>query len=228
LDHVRICDLSQASRPREKAASKGLAFLSDEDLLALILGKGVKGANAVEVAQNLLATFGGLKRMGSYHYRAYEKQRGVSHAKALALAAIFELAKRIRLPDLGEKPKLDPEILYHRYKVLFSSDARERVVLLELDKKGWLIKETTFYQGTESGVRYNESEIIKELAANQAVSFVMVHNHPSGRAIPSPNETEATFHLGAECLKLGIHLKDHLIISEDGYFSFLNQPQTPF
>jgi len=190
------------------------------------MGKGVKGANALEVAQNLLAAFGGLKRMGTYNYRSYEKERGVSHAKALALAAVFELAKRIRLPDLGDKPKLDPETLFRRYKEMFSSDTRERVVLLELDRRGSFIKETTIYQGTESGVRYNESEIIKELAANQAVSFVMVHNHPSGRAVPSSNETEATFHLGAECLKLGIHLKDHLIISEDGYFSFLNQPQT--
>ncbi|MCI2111248.1 MAG: DNA repair protein RadC [Bacilli bacterium] len=218
---MRFRDLSPERRPREKAVSEGLSSLSDEELLALLLGKGTNGRNAVEVAHELLDSFGGLKRMGSRPWRSYEGTPGVGMAKALSLGALCELSRRIALPDLGPKPKLDGESLFKRYHALFGGDPRERLALLELDRQGFLIKEELMYEGTASGVTLNPAEIVKELAQSGAASFYLIHNHPSGIAAPSEKETAATYRLKEECRKLDIVMRDHLIIGATGYFSFL-------
>jgi DNA repair protein RadC len=205
---------------KRKAKEQGLASLSDEELLSLVLVGGVRGYGAKAIARNLLRFYGGLDRIGGHPWRSYLKMVGVSETKALSLAAVYEIGRRVSVPPLGERPSLDPGRLYLRYKALFGFETRERLLLLLLDKKGRLIVEKTLYMGTESGVRYSESEILKELLAGGCSSFVMAHNHPSGVAAPSKGETEATLHLASESAKLGIRLLDHLIVGENGYFSF--------
>ena len=217
---MKIKELAEELRPREKAMREGYEALSDEELLGLLIGVGVSGLNAVEIAHNLLNLYGGLKRMGAYSWRSYEGMRGVSEAKALSLGAVYEIARRINLPTLEKRPKTDPVSLSLRYQSLFANEVREKLILLMLDKKGSLIKELTMYQGTENGVRYAEGEVLKELASASASSFVMIHNHPSGLAAPTEKETEATYHLARESEKLSIRLLDHLIIGSDSYFSF--------
>jgi DNA repair protein RadC len=223
---MRIHDLAPEVRPREKAFAMGLGNLSDEELLALVIGQGVPGASALEIAQRLIRDFGGFRRLGAYPWRNYEQEKGVSHLKALAIGAVFEIARRTEGPFPEERPKTDPKGLYERYKALLRGFSQERFVLLMLDEKGRLIKEETMYVGTSQGVRYSEGEIIKELAMGQASDFVIAHNHPSGNAVPSKGELESTLHLAQEAAKLHIRLLDHLIVSEDSYFSFREAGKT--
>lgn len=197
--------------------------LSDEELLSLCIGGGAKGVSALELSHNLLVAFGGLSNLPSFGYRSYMELRGMSLSRALSLSALMALSKRLSSGSLEKKPSLKGADLYRRYRALWAGEHRERLLLLELGRGGKLIREKTMYFGTESGVRYSEAEIIRELASSKASSFVMVHNHPSGLPVPSKGEMEQTAHLAGSCGKLGIRLEDHLIIGKEGYFSFLRQ-----
>ncbi|MCR4562962.1 MAG: DNA repair protein RadC [Bacilli bacterium] len=215
---VRISDLPKEIRPREKALSQGLSSLSDVELLALVISKGVKGSSALDIAKALL------DERGDFSSFLREEAspisiKGISSIKSLELAAVFEIARR-SLTSHRKISFLSKE-LYLSYLPRFKGESRERLLLICYDKNKRFIIEKNLFFGNEDSLPISPRLILREAIRNNAYYFIIIHNHPSGRAFPSPGEVPLTKELQEEGSKLGIYLRDHLIIGEEEYYSFL-------
>ncbi|MBP5091304.1 MAG: DNA repair protein RadC [Bacilli bacterium] len=217
---MKIKELPLEDRPREKALIKGIASLTESELLALIIGVGKPGLNALELSMTLLDGYGGLANLARAPYQSLLEYSGLSEGKTLRLMAAFELAKKIALANyLEENEEFTPEALYERYHPLLAKDKQERLFLLMASKKMKFRKEELLYKGTETEILFSIKEIMRSLLANYADRFVLVHNHPSGNPLPSAEDVHRSFILAEEMKELGITMLDHVIISQEGYFS---------
>ncbi len=218
---MKIKDLPLSDRPREKAMEKGIGALSESELIALILGSGKPGMNAVELSMTLMEGYGGLLGLTRAPFPSLLEYSGVSKAKILRLLATFELAKRIALVQyLEENEEYTPDYLYEKYKPKLLEENQEELFLLMSSRKKKLKKEKLIYRGTEKEMPFSNKEIVSELLTNYADRFVLVHNHPSGNPLPSPEDVDRSFRLAKDMQELGITMLDHIIVSREGYYSF--------
>lgn len=214
----RISDLPMEMKPREKALKMGISTLSNEELLALILCSGYKGKNVIELSRDILYEYQGFSGLANLHPETLCAIKGVSKAKALSLLASFEIAKR----SLAEAPYMslpDARSIYRHYS-LKGALTEEELLFLAFDKTKKLRREKKLYSGDECSTFASQRGIIKEAVLSGFPYFAILHNHPSGKALPSCGEIEFTVKLKEKGKELGYSLLDHLIISKGGYFSF--------
>ncbi len=217
---MKIQEIDKNVRPREKAQSKGLDSLSDEELLALILGKGVKAKNAIEIARSLLDCsrgFVGLFKSDIPHLCSF---LGIGKVKALELLAIGEIARRAAKESLPSLKRPTCEEIFKAYAPSVALLEKETVILLLFDRSGAYQGERSISIGTEDSVTFSHLEILRTLLRANAHYFYLLHNHPSGDPLPSKGEVADTLHLKEEAEELFLYLIDHIIISKDCYFSF--------
>ena len=218
---MKIKDLPVADRPREKALERGLSSLTESELLALIIGSGRPGVNALELGMMLLEGYGGLASLARAPYRSLLEFSGLSEGKTLRLLASFELAKKIALANyLEDNDEFTPECLFEKYHPILLKEKQEELFLLMSSNKRHFRKEEAIYKGTEKELLFSNREIMKRLLKNYADSFVLVHNHPSGNPLPSAEDVDRSFRLAQDMRELGIRMLDHIIITQDGYYSF--------
>src|SRR5262245_39294118 len=147
----QIRDWPTDERPRERLYHKGAAALSDAELLAIQLGTGVPGTSALDVAHGLLAEFGGLQELAAREVAAVAAVRGVGRAKAVRLAAAFEITRRLRSRNGHARPVLSsPEQVYARYAPLMEDLRKEVFRLALLDAQNGLLRDVVVSEGTLS------------------------------------------------------------------------------
>ncbi|MEA3186901.1 MAG: repair protein RadC [Chthoniobacter sp.] len=222
---ITIREMPAQDRPREKLASQGAAALSDSELIAILLRTGVPGANAVDVARELLQRYQSLSGLARCSVQELSKIKGVGMAKAVQLAAAFGLGARLARESLS-KSKIDsPELVYD----LLGSDMRalhrESLRAILLDTRYHLLRIEEVALGSLNESIAHPREIFRPAIIYSAYAVIVVHNHPSGDPSPSEADHRLTRRLAEAAQLLQITLLDHIIIGaprEKGppYFSF--------
>jgi DNA repair protein RadC len=211
-------------RPRERLYWKGAEALADAELLALQLGSGAQGKSAVDVAREMLATYGSLAELAGRDVAELARQRGVGPVKAARLAAAFELTRRLRARLPGSRILLStPSEVYAAFAPLMEDLRREVFRVALLDAQNGLLRDCVVSEGTLSASLVHPREVFKPAILESAASVVLLHNHPSGDPTPSREDVRLTRQL-VECAHLlGLRLHDHLVIGHGKFVSLAEQ-----
>lgn len=216
----RVKDLPTLERPREKALRYGITTLSNEELLALLIGFGGKDNSALDIANTMLIDSHGLFRLANKSIDEFKMYKGIKDAKALDLAAIFELAKRYQVHNLEEnEDEINSDYIYQKYKNRLSGLDQEIFVLIILNKRKKIIHEIMMYKGNDNQISLSYRDIIKEILIHNGFYFYIIHNHPGNSILPSEEDRLFTVELTKRCKKVNVAILDHLIISRFGYYS---------
>lgn len=219
---MKLKEVPNSERPREKLLKYGKENLTDSELLAIILKTGTKGENVCELAVRVIKELGNLENLKDISIEALTNIKGIGEAKALELLVLAELSKRIYYKNSNKiKEKYtNPNSIYEGNKHLFDNLKQEHFYCLYLDSKKELIERKLLFMGTLNKSIVHPREVFKEAYKLSASSIVCMHNHPSGNLLPSREDialTEALMKIGEIN---GIPVVDHLILTEEGYYSF--------
>ena len=216
----RIRDLYKYDRPREKLIKYGPQHLSDHELLALILGSGTKKLTVLQLAQRLLRKYS-CQQLTQLSISQLRKERGIGVAKAAIIVAAFELGRRF----LQQKPAqlyLNAEDAWRELKD-FRNKKKEYFIIFFLDSRHREIKREIISIGTLNSSLVHPREVFEPAIRNAAAQILLAHNHPSGDPRPSSDDLKVTRRLIEAGKILGIEILDHVIISEESFFSFREQ-----
>ena len=216
--NIRIKDLPELERPREKLEKTNINFLTNSELLSILLGSGIKGINVKKLSENILKKFG--KDILTATVLDLKEIKGIGKVKAEQIVAALELAKRIINEDKSKIKILNSNDVFNLCKDLINK-RKEHLIVLYLDSLNQLIKKETISIGTVNSSIVHPREIFAPAYLYNATAIVIVHNHPDGDFNPSKEDREIT----AKLIKVedlsGIKIIDHIIISKEGYFSLL-------
>ncbi|MFC2010327.1 DNA repair protein RadC [Chloroflexota bacterium] len=216
-----IHDLPVSERPRERLQKFGAEALSAQEILALILGRGIAGESVAVTAQRLLSQFGSIRGIAEASLEELTKVKGVGLAKASQIKAAFELANRLEgYPEITEKPLVrTPEEVVSLIKGKLRGKKKEHFQALLLDTRSQLIRITEISIGSLDASIVHPREVFKEALSASAASVIFVHNHPSGDPEPSEDDVELTRRLAQAGDIMGIDVLDHIIIGDKKYLS---------
>lgn len=213
---------AEDDRPREKMASNGAAALSNSELLAILIASGTKEKSAVEVAKEILRLGDNdLNKLGKLSLNDLKKVKGIGQAKAITITAALELGRR-RHSDI---PKISASITNSKmladYFISRLKDlAHEEFHVAYLSQSNKILKMESVSRGGITGTVADPRIILGNALEVKATGIVLCHNHPSGNLKPSRADTELTQKLKQAASFMDIRVLDHLIVSEEGYFSF--------
>ena len=216
-------ELPSPERPYERCRQAGPQALSDAELLAVLLRTGTKGQNVLETARKILAldpAAPGL--LGLYHltWNEYKRVPGIGEVKAVQLACISELAKRMSRGSVRrEEVFLSPESVALYYMEEMRHREKEELRTAYLDTKGRLLADLCLSVGTVNSSLVSPREIFLEAFRFRAVRLILVHNHPSGDPEPSREDILVTKRTVQAGKLLGIEVDDHIIIGDNCYIS---------
>ena len=215
---MRISDIPINLRPREKALQYGIEELSDQELLALIIGSGGRNNSAIDIANEMLKSHANsLEALSNSNYRSLIGFSGVDKSIASRLLATFEFHKRLISNRYQKIQKIETnEQVYFRYRYLENLD-QEVLIILMVDLKGRIIKEKTLYKGTFDSFSINVKQIVQELILAKAKSFYLIHNHPDEESSPSEDDIVATKVIEKASKNLNVKLVDHIVVFKGGY-----------
>lgn len=213
-----IKDLNIKDRPREKLINKGANYLSDDEILAIILNTGSKDLSAIELAHKLLEKYT-LRELICLNYEDLAKVKGIKASKASKILASFELAKRA-ISCFETEELSDANKIYEYVKGDYLYATKERFILISLDSNLKVIKKTILREGFANNVEMNIRDIMQELLRYDASCFIICHNHPSGNPTPSREDKHLTNFIFKYCYDLNFLLVEHLIWTRNSYFSF--------
>ena len=215
---MKIKDLPSEVRPREKAVKYGFDSLSDAELIAIILGSGTRDCNALQLAENVLSSSGGINGLMRSNYQSLKKINGIKEAKALTLVSLITIFQRV---DVLESTYVDYSItqILDKYQKRLLVDKQEKVILITLNRDGGVIKESIIGLGTDSSVHISSREIFKEVYINNGYGFYLLHTHPNAISYPSESDVRQTNVILVKSKKLGLRFIDHYVIGMDGYTS---------
>ncbi|MCW3075952.1 MAG: hypothetical protein JWO32_561 [Bacteroidetes bacterium] len=220
--HLSIKLLAENDRPREKLATLGRHNLSDAELLAIILGSGNRNETAVQLAQRMLSenknNMNALAKLGLNELKKY---KGVGEAKAVNIAAAFELGRRRINHDDGGNIKITSSQIAYSLLARFLGDLpHEEFWILILNRANKVVKEECISKGGISSTVVDARLICKSAIENNASGIILAHNHPSGQLVPSHEDKNITKRLKEALQMFDIALLDHIIVGDQDYFSF--------
>jgi DNA repair protein RadC len=198
----------------------GPTALADAELLAIQLGSGRRGTDAVQVARELLAAYGSLADIAGCEVLELARQRGIGRAKAARLAAAFELTRRLRARTPGVRTALgSPAEVYAAFGPLMEDLKREVFRVALLDAQNGLLRDVIISEGTLSASLVHPREVFKPAILESAASVILLHNHPSGDPTPSREDIRLTRQL-VECAQLlDLRIHDHVVIGRGRFIS---------
>jgi DNA repair protein RadC len=210
---IRIKDLPDSERPRERLAAQGADALRTAELIAILLRTGLKGTSAIQVAEQLLHKFGSLDNLSRASLTDLRQIKGVGRDKAIALKAAFTLARRMAAEIRHEGPPLDnPENIASLLREDNRAYEVEQFQVVSLNTRRKLIRVDRISQGTLDTLLVHAREVFKTAIAASASAIVLVHNHPSGDPTPSEQDIKVTRDLIRAGQLLKIEVLDHIII----------------
>ena len=211
----------ESERPREKLLERGVASLSDAELLAIFLRTGTAGVSAVDLARSLLEDTGGLRRLLALEPAAMSAYPGIGPAKSAQLAAALELGRRYlaeQLHTLG--PLQSPAQAADYLQSQLRDRVREVFAILYLDSRHQVVHYEELFHGTIDGATVHPREVVRGVIRHNAAAVIVAHNHPSGVAEPSTSDTAITTKLRRALALIDVKLLDHLVIGNGHYVSF--------
>jgi len=220
-DSFTVHDLPLSERPRERLLKLGSEALSAQEVLALILGRGVKGESVMVTSQKLLSRFGNLKGIANASIEELTQTKGIGPAKAAQIKAALELSKRLEA-DISEKPKpiiKSPEDVAAVVKTRLKGKKKEHFFVLCLDTRNRLINDRLVSIGSLDTSIVHPREVFREAVSSSAASVIFAHNHPSGDPEPSKEDVELTKRLAKAGEIIGIDVLDHIIVCNENYLS---------
>jgi len=210
----RFKDLQKIDRPREKLIKKGPSSLSTLELIAVILGSGIKGKDVYKVSKDI--TKKAEKDFDNLTVKNLIDIEGIGRAKACQIVSAIEFSKRFLIKSNGKIQSAEDVI---RHIEDLRNKKQEHFVTLTLDGAGNLIEKRTVFIGTLNKSLVHPREIFADAISDRAASVIFVHNHPSGNVDPSEVDLAVTNRLKKAGDILGIEVIDHIIIGKDKYLS---------
>lgn len=212
-------------RPREKMQAKGAAALSDSELLAILINNGNKEKSALQIAKDILQVGqNNLDELGKLSLKDLQKVKGIGIAKAITIAAAMELGRRRTNSDFLNKTVVRSSGEIANYlKTVLKDNAHEVFAVLFLNRANKILHFEIVSSGGLTGTVADPRIILKKALETGATSIVLSHNHPSGSLKPSRADEELTQKIKQAALYLDIRVLDHIIVSDEGYFSFADE-----
>lgn len=227
MEYQSIKSWPEDERPRERLLKFGADELSTAQLLAIILRTGGRKKSALELARELLTSFGSVKEIEGASLAEFSKIKGIGSAKLAQLKAAFELGRRLmsnEAEDGSGKPSFKTSHdVFDYYRPKFFGLKKERFLCALLDTKNRIFKETVVSEGTLTSSLVHPREVFRSAIKEASASVLFLHNHPSGDTTPSRDDITITERLVETGKIVGIEVLDHIIISDSGYLSLFEK-----
>jgi DNA repair protein RadC len=204
-------------RPRERLLARGAEALTERELLALLLRHGTPGASALDLADALTLRFGTLKGLALARPEELEGTKGLGAAKAAALAAAFELGRRVACSGAPGPTMREPEDLVAVASAELSGARRERVLVIVCDAGNRLRRTVVLTEGSIDRSLAPVREILNCVLRADGRSFALAHNHPSGDPSPSEADRRVTADVRAAARVVGLRFLGHIVVADDGW-----------
>ncbi len=214
-------DWPASERPRERLHARGAAALSDAELVALLLGSGAGGSNAVDLARGLIAQFGTLSSLLAATAAQLAAARGMGAAKAAKLASVLELARRVLAEEAAQADSLaSPQAVRDYLRLALASRPYEVFLGLYLDSQNRVLGAEELFRGTLAQTSVYPREVVKAALSRNAAAMIFAHNHPSGVAEPSRADELLTQALRQALALVDIRTLDHFVVAGSRLVSF--------
>jgi DNA repair protein RadC len=219
---MKIKEMSEDSRPRERLVKFGIQNLSDAEILALILEKGTRKENVIEMSQRLLGKYG-IDKLSECSLSELQEISGIGFAKACQISALFEFSKRHYASRNNIKIIKCANDVFDYFHGRLKDEKQENFIVLLLSTKNHIIGEQLISKGILDASIVHPREIFKPAIKNSASKIILVHNHPSGDSNPSDEDLEITDKLIAAGKLIDIQILDHVIIGNGNFWSWIEK-----
>ena len=222
---LRIKELAKEDRPREKMLLKGVASLSDAELIAILIGSGNQNETAVQLAQKILnSVSNNLNTLGKQSIKELMSYKGIGEAKAVTVAAAMELGRRKGVSEPAKRDSIHSSNDAFRIFYPFLCDlSHEELWVALTNNAGKVIEKVKISQGGIGETSGDLRVILKAAISATCHGIILCHNHPSGNLHPSQQDDMLTSRLGKTAQLLDIKLLDHIIISDKYYYSYADE-----
>ncbi|HNP32691.1 MAG TPA: DNA repair protein RadC [Flavobacterium sp.] len=216
---------AEDDKPREKMMLKGKTALSDAELIAILIGSGSRNESAVSLSKRILASVdNNLNALGKLSLKQLMEFKGIGEAKAVSIAAALELGRRRRAEESVELSKItSSKAVFEIMQPIIGELPHEEFWVLYLNNSNKIIYKSQLSKGGITGTVVDVRLIFKTALEHNATSVILSHNHPSGKLQASDADKEITKKLKKAGEQLDIKVLDHIIITENGYFSFQDE-----
>ena len=215
---MKIKDLPEQNRPRERFLKYGPETLSDAELFAIFLRTGTIGENVTDMSNRLIAEYG-LDKLFDCSLKELQKIKGIGPGKAMQILAMAELGKRHNQSKAPLKKITCAEDVFNYFHERLKDKKEEHFYILMLNTQNNIIAEQLISKGILDASIIHPREIFKPAIKNSASKIILVHNHPSGDPKPSAEDIDITKRLKEAGEGLDIKVLDHVILGKDSYWS---------
>jgi len=222
---IGIKSWAEEDRPREKLIDKGRHALTEAELIAILIGSGNREESAVELSKRILTSVNNnLNGLGKLSVKDLCNFKGMGDAKAVTIIAALELGRRRKEMELVKKEKITTSKDVYNFMLPAMLDLpHEEFWLIMLNRSNSLIKKELISRGGIAGTVVDTKIIFKTALSHYASSIIVCHNHPSGNLKPSEADIKITNNIRAAGKIMDIPLLDHLIITEESFYSFADE-----
>ncbi len=220
-----ITTWAEDDRPREKLLMKGHGALSNAELIAILIGSGNRNESAVELSKRIIHSVdGNLLNLSKLSVNDLIKFKGIGEAKAITIVAALELGNRKRSATISQKKKImASRDVFEFFQDVLVGKSYEEFWILMMNQANHIIKKQNISEGGISGTIADPRKIFKFALEHKATAIILCHNHPSGNVKPSGNDIDLTRKMKEAGKVLSIPVLDHIIISDEKYYSFADE-----
>jgi len=221
---MKLKDLPNEEKPRERLIKYGVNNISNEDLISILIRTGSKDENVKELSSKILSKIKNINSLNDLSLRELTDIKGVGETKALTIIAAIELGRRVTTLQIEDKLVLNNTEIVHKYFApLIAREKQENLLVILLDNKKRLISYKNMFKGTDNLSIVSVKEIFNYAVKERASAIIIMHNHPSGLVNPSEADIELTNNLIMSGKLMGIPLIDHIVTNGVKYYSFFDE-----
>lgn len=215
-----IKEMNDDERPRERFKKYGVEALSNTELLSILMRCGTRSKSVMELSNDLLKLFN-INDFSNINYNVLKDIKGIGEVKAMTLISAIEFGKRVlNRVDLNKQIRCSNDV-YELVKSDLENELQEKLLVIFLNTRKYVIDKKIIFIGTVNSSVVHARDVFREAVKCNAVSLILVHNHPAGSIKPSYQDMEMTNKFISIGKLMDIDVIDHLIIGKNSYYSFL-------